>query len=385
MNTRANRRVRGQGRQQLNNMENAQGSNENQAIRMEPVQSIAKIKFDKAVGFALSPTSNGSIEVYLGLLEEAWKEFTREEIEEHLDQYLEIKSVFTESLKKNNMQDNNPSLIHQIAEMQGYEKLPMFSGEFKDWISFRDAFLLEVGESKVLEPRNKLRRLIGCLSGRARRVIGNWPYTDENYEKAWLALITEFENQDLALNEHLHEFLKLNKCQPQDSKALKELVDIAKGKNRDIMTMKGMSGERLADILWRKEVENRLDDGTKTAWLMSGKKEEIATCDELYEFLIKRSRAQEASSAKETSGGNTTRVRAFGCLFCNSLSHSIVTCGDFGRLNVDERRKNCYMNNRCFKCLKQGHTTGRCGDSMQSCRNCGNVRHNELLCMIKPK
>lgn len=67
-------------------------------------------------------------------------------------------------------------------------------------------------------------------------------------------------------------------------------MDIAKVKNIDIMTMKGMSGERLADILWRKEVEN---------WLFA-------------------------------------------------LSHSIVTCGDFGRLNVDERRKNCYMNNRCF-------------------------------------
>lgn len=57
------------------------------------------------------------------------------------------------------------------------------------------------------------------------------------------------------------------------------------------MTMKEMSGERLADILWRNEVENRLEDATKTAWMMSGKKEEIATCDELYEFLVKRSRA----------------------------------------------------------------------------------------------
>lgn len=202
-------------------MTSVQGSNIGQVLTPVPLKSIARIKFDKAVGFALSPTSNGNVEVYLGLLEEAWKEFTREEIEEQLDLYLEIKSVFLEGLKMNNKQDTNPLIIHQLAEMQGYEKLPMFSGEFKDWISFRDAFLLEVGGSAVLEPKNKLRRLMGCLTGRARRVIGNWSYTDENYEKAWQTLVTEFENQDLALNEHLEEFHKLQKCKPNNHQALK--------------------------------------------------------------------------------------------------------------------------------------------------------------------
>lgn len=262
--------------------------------RTNSMRSIARIKFNRAVDFAHSSTEVGNVTVYIDLLEEAWKLFTVEEVEELLDAYLEVKSILFDRLGQKKTETTS-FLALQFSELQGYEKLPKFSGDYQEWISFRDAFMLEVGGSKLLEPKNKLRRLLGCLEGRAKRIVGNWEYADENYQRAWQTLVDEFENQDLAINGHLDELFNLKKCEMADTDSLKELTDIAKGKQRDILSMKNMTEEKLGDILWRKEIERRLDEASLSAWLMSKKAEEIATCEELYDFLSKRARSLEVS------------------------------------------------------------------------------------------
>lgn len=342
-------------------------------------RTIARVKFDRAVNMAFSSVHEINVTVYLSLLEEAWKAMSLEEVEELLDTYIEAKSAYVEKQKQVEMK-NNPSLARQLAEIQGYEKLPEFSGEFQDWISFRDAFVLEVGGSEILEPKQKLRRLLGCLTGRAKRVVGNWEFTDENYDLAWLALINEFENPDLALNGHLDTFYNLKQCRPNDVESLKELLDVAKGKQRDIMNMNGMSGEKLGDILWRKEVERRLDEATRVAWYMSAKREEIATCDELYNFLAKRSRAIDTAKPSGSKAYLPTKSIS-DCLYCLSTSHTLFRCNQFLTLSVENRRKESQKMGCCFGCLKKGHNITTC--YAQACPNCQPQKHHQHLCFKK--
>lgn len=323
------------------------------------------MKFDRAVNFAMSSDPVGNVKVFLALLEEAWKEMSTEEGEELLEIYLEVKSAFMDKLEQVQVQvQNTAPLACQLAEIQGYEKLPIFSEKFEEWIGFRDSFMLEVGCSKVLEPKNKLRRLMSCLSGRAKRVVGNWEFIDENYELAWRALVEEFENPDMALKGHLESFLRLKQCRQDNVEDLKELMDIAKGKQRDIMTMHEMSKERLGDILWKKEVEQRLDEKTKTAWLMSTKKGKIATCEKLYDFLAQRARAVESSKPNTSSVYIKREQRCFYC----SGGHVLSQCQKFTQLSILDRRNEVARLRCCFVCLKPGHRMDTC--SVTACLKC---------------
>lgn len=385
-------------RKRTRNVEDLELNSTNEPTEVEEVENrstsgtntIARIKFNRAVNFALSSES-GNVSVFLGLLEEAWKEMSSKEVEEFLDEYLEVKSILLDRLNNKESQKNS-SLALQLAEMRGYERLPTFSGDFEDWIGFRDAFMLEVGGSKILEPKHKLRRLMGCLEGRARRVIGNWEYKNENYEKAWQILVTEFENQDMAISGHLNEFINIKQCAPHDSEALKELMDVAKGKQRDILSMRNMSFERFADILWRREIEGRLDEKTRAAWLMSAKKEEIATCEELYCFMAKRAKAMEASNPghlrSELSNSvnprnDSSRKIAPECVYCFDTGHPLAFCEEFARLSVNDRNKESSRLGCCFGCLEKGHQVWECQG--EDCPRCPKIKHHSLLCYKKSK
>lgn len=413
MNTRQKRNITGAKRKRVREDGDLQdGISTDRTREVEEVEdtsttaeyTLTRIKFNRVVNFAFSPQP-GNASVFLQLLEEAWKAMSVREVEELIDEYLEVKSILLKKLDHKEAQEK-PSLALQLAEMQGYGKLPVFSGDFEDWIGFRDAFLLEVGSSKILEPKLKLRRLMGCLDGRARRVIGNWEYKNENYEKAWQTLVNEFENQDMAINGYLAEFYDLNKCEEQDPEALKYLMDVAKGKQRDILSMKNMSDGRLADIIWRKEIEKRLDDETRAAWLMSTKTGEIATCEELYSFMAKRAKAIEASipgssrndspweldisSAQEaelsnpgSSRGELAETSERACLYCSETGHSLAFCKEFSRLSVQHRIKEAYKLGCCYACLEIGHNVRVCLE--RACSQCPNIKHHSLLCRKKSK
>lgn len=176
----------------------------------------------------------------------------------------------------------------------------------------------------------------------------------------------------MAINGHLDEFLNLKKCKTADTDSMKELTDIAKGKQRDILSMKHMTEEKLGDILWRKEIEKRLDIATLSGWLMSKKAEEIATCEELYNFLSRRARSLEVSRSGSSmdqlqryqdqedkeqsmdtcksgnSRGNLPRYLMRECLYCGIKNHNISRCYNFVRLSVSDRRKECQKLGCCF-------------------------------------
>lgn len=166
--------------------------------------SDAVTRFVRCESFALHAGEFRKKEllVQMNLLEEAWKRMTMEDQDELLERYVSTKATFLEKLEEPE-QEKETSMAQQVAEMKGLEKLPKFSGDYDEWVDFRDDFQTLLGQSKTISASTKLSNLRACLEGDARLDIQGYPITDENYEICWNILREKYESPDRALNAHL--------------------------------------------------------------------------------------------------------------------------------------------------------------------------------------
>lgn len=346
--------------------------------------SDAVTRFVRCESFALHAGEFRKKEllVQMNLLEEAWKRMTMEDQDELLERYVSTKATFLEKLEEPE-QEKEISMAQQVAEMKGLEKLPKFSGDYDEWVDFRDDFQTLLGQSKTISASTKLSNLRACLEGDARLDIQGYPITDENYEICWNILREKYESPDRALNAHLRRVGEIEKCAPGDTRALANTVDTCRSKLRCILAMKGMSEAKLGNVMWRKDCEQRLDDETVKAWEFSVKKSEIPTCEELFEFVDRRVRAGMAMEAMSVVTTQAPKQKVFKqewfnrkCLICNG-DHQSQACRKYLSWTLEMRKKEMADRRLCFGCFKRGHVAATCQSS--PCSKCQG-KHHATLC-----
>ncbi|CAK1580868.1 unnamed protein product [Parnassius mnemosyne] len=74
-------------------------------------------------------------------------------------------------------------------------KIPVFSGNYSEWQTFRDLYLGLIHNNKTLDGAQKLYYLKGYLTGDAEQLLRNINVTSDNYTASWEKLESMYNNK----------------------------------------------------------------------------------------------------------------------------------------------------------------------------------------------
>ncbi|XP_046407913.1 uncharacterized protein LOC124172514 isoform X1 [Ischnura elegans] len=235
--------------------------------------------------------------------------------------------------------ENNPS--RSVCDQQvrlPIAELPKFSGDFRDWETFRDLMRSIIVDRNDISDVTKLQYLKGALSGEAADLIRTISVTEQNFMLAWQSLKDYYENTRRSISAHLASLLDLK---PMKNESASELRRIHAGAINLLLALEALQRpvghwDDLIVII----TERRLDPQTRRAWEI---KLEESTTPPDYEML------KNFLKTKIMSLDNIESCK----LEPSSLSHS-----PGARNRVPFRRKVLH-DRRGFPITENCHITGR--------------------------
>ena len=321
-------------------------------------------------------------EDYFSRMEEFFYEFKGELVDR-------IEQLETE--KKDIMPQNKTEVKSAITSYTQLPiiSLPKFSGDYNEWVSFRDLFLSVIDSNGNLADVQKLHHLKVNLVGEAAQVIKQFNITNANYRSAWTALSNRHENARALITSQIKLLISQPKISNESASSIKSLIDVtceclASLQNLKVNTVNW-------DPLLIYLLVQKLPPDTHRAW-----EESLSDCKEfptwmmLQKFLELRFRTLEAigdgksktiSSPSKTPHSSNSKIQSFhatqvSCKVCND-NHSLRLCNKFLKMNVKSRSDVVRTKGYCFNCLGHNHLMSKCLSS-QTCSKC-KKKHHTLL------
>lgn len=132
--------------------------------------------------------------------------------------YMDLKTIIKDlayeiqSTITTNTCENVTSDLPKIKPKLPPIPIPKFSGNYTDWISFRDLYLSLIHNDTTLSKIEKHHYLKSCLSGEAEQLLKNFTLTESNYDDAWKKLVERYNNKRIIVNNILHTMLNRKRC-----------------------------------------------------------------------------------------------------------------------------------------------------------------------------
>ncbi|XP_075150684.1 uncharacterized protein LOC142224784 [Haematobia irritans] len=229
-------------------------------------------------------------------------------------------------------------------------EIPIFSGDFSLWSTFRDMFTAVCLRNPRLSSVEKPFHLNQKTKGEPHDIVSKLPLTNENFKVAWENLSARYENKRVLVNIQLKNLFNLTAIPAESASSLKRI-------QRDInlcislLKLYGIKVETW-DPIFTFVCSNLLPDSTLTLWEQTlTDKTIIPKWAELDGFLTNRHRTLESvceirkqdskassSNAKNSSSNQKVRpissnVRTFQnnvsqikCKLCPNECHIIRHC-----------------------------------------------------------
>ncbi|XP_036346477.1 uncharacterized protein LOC118755759 [Rhagoletis pomonella] len=255
-----------------------------------------------------------------------------------------------------------------------------------------------------LSQAQKLYYLKLKTRGKAALLIKNYEMNDQNFELAWDALKSRYENRRLLVDNQLKTLFNIQPIQSENGEKIQAIQTTI---NNCLSTLKsnGVPTENWDPILIHL-CSSKLPDETLALWEQSlDSRKELPLWSEMNKFLTTRYEIVERLSTyrpnkpkastpnytprsstpnhthsfgykNRTHSFNTELKKQVSCKLCNS-NHSLMTCVKFKELSVLERNKFIRDNNYCKNCLACSHSETEC-HSKFTCVYC-QKRHHSLL------
>jgi hypothetical protein len=284
-------------------------------------------------------------------------------------------------------QRGQPQVIVQQVE-SNFARLPTvelgkFSGNFKDWPTFRDLFNGLVHDRKELSKVVKFRYLLASLDDdpkgpRPKRIVDRIEVTDAGYDLAYQALYDRYENKRLIVEEYVSQLFKMKTMQKESSNDLRTLLEET---SRNLRALKALEQPvEHWDTLLVHMICFRLDHDTRRAWENHhARKKELATYEDLSKFLEGRCQVLESleincrkqmtvmkPKIKQETKSFSSTSQDSKCLLCDK-PHSLVTCPKYLLLKVNERQEMIKKKGLCFRCVSKGHLSSQCDAKCEVC------------------
>ncbi|XP_064292652.1 uncharacterized protein LOC135309907 [Plodia interpunctella] len=266
-------------------------------------------------------------------------------------------------------------------------ELPVFSGNYEEWPTYKDLYISLVHNNSSLTNVQKLHYLKTSITSEAAALLRHIQITDTNYALAWEALQRRYGNKRLIVNSLLKRFFMQKKCSTQTASQLKSLLDTTNEILNSLQNLDITTGSWDPLIVFL--VVQKLDPESHKEWeefALTENREELSKWSDLNKFLESKFRTLELvapSTAKNTrerafhvSTESPTSTSEKSCIMC-SENHALCRCVKFVQMQLPERSQYVQSNKLCFNCLTPGHAVRKCRNRM-SCRKC-NRRHHTLL------
>jgi hypothetical protein len=264
-------------------------------------------------------------------------------------------------------------------------QLPLFSGLFTEWVTFKDTFLNLIHNNNSLSGVQKFHYLQSSLTGEARQNIEHLTISNENYATAWQILSNRYENNRLIIHHHIRAIFNLSAIS-KDPKSLRQLLQTAT-MHLKVLNSLNRPTNHWDDLLVH-IITSKFDQITILAW-ESSLTNEIPTYQQLEDFMTQRCQTLESlqvtsldlnaqksdSKSKHFSNPPTKTIVATTCCFCKK-SHNLYHCKDFLSLTIPQRISEIRKLKLCTNCLRESHKVESCTSS--TCRKCSR-KHNTLL------
>lgn len=365
-----------------------------------------KLNFEKCPKERLT---EAYITTRLDFLEEQWKSFTDThrtiltEIEVvdyrkssyYIDQvyeatleiYYDYKTMLKESLdniveKASTVKNNNqPSIVTTMSEVKLPKiTIPIFSGDYSEWTSFRDLFMSLIHNNPNLDNVQKLHYLKAHLAGEADQLLRHVSVSDANYSEAWTLLNNRFSNRKYLSNCLLQRLISQPIIAHESSKAIKALLDTT----ADCLTGLKNQGVDVSswDLIVIYLLSSKLDSETRKLWeAQINKTDDFPTTEQFKLFLEHRFRSLEFLVLKSKPVPTNIRVNVHHattvvCQFC-SESHRLFNCKSFAAESIETRREFARINSLCYNCMVPGYSAFLCRQ-ISRCHKC-NKKHHSLL------
>lgn len=281
-----------------------------------------------------------------------------------------------------------------------------FDGTITQWRAFRDKFNSAVHNNQQIPPVFKFQHLLASLKGGAKRTLGDWDCTAENYVEAWDRLNDVYNRPYLTIMSHLKRLTTLPAMEKASYSALRSLVDRTNDIVRQLNVLGAPTEHWNLFIVFL--IQERLDETIKREWEMH-RQNELPTLAEITAFLDRQANAlltdqletdhnkrnnkrrfgdkskndtkPESKNESQPSAGSKANDK-FPCLMCKE-DHPLHKCQRFRNLKLETKKK--FVENRklCENCLRPSFIhnkfDGRC--MYDGCNKCpGKPRHSSTLC-----
>jgi Pao retrotransposon peptidase./Putative peptidase (DUF1758)./Integrase core domain./Protein of unknown function (DUF1759). len=228
-------------------------------------------------------------------------------------------------------------------------------------------------------------------------VIENFQLTADNYQLAYQALVTRYQNTRRIAVTYLNKILDHKFSNIPSLSGLKTFVQIHQN---SIQAIKALNIGDLANFLLVSLALRNLDSRTARAFEEKQTNAAIPSFDDLLEFVEHQIKILEMSSTLNPASNSAPRNKSSSaanpklalitanqekrspsqvfskCLLCHK-GHSLSMCPNFSHLKMDEKIQFVRRHRRCFNCLGS-HLKVDC-PSTASCRKCSSKSHHTLL------
>lgn len=194
------------------------------ARQSELSESIANAAANLAK-FGGDSINDSAVEIRLAQLRENWREFkdNHTRLRSMTLGMSEIKhSERVDYFGGNRYSDIEEKFLKSATCMAGLLKaeVPSFSGEFADWLEFKDAFTAAIIQNDRLTSVEKLQRLKTHVRGNAAKILGPIQVMGGNLDNAWEKLGNHYDNPRKLVDAHISILMNLP---PMASESASEL------------------------------------------------------------------------------------------------------------------------------------------------------------------
>jgi hypothetical protein len=290
--------------------------------------------------------------------------------------------IATRTMENSRSTANNTTRSIKLPQLT----IKPFSGQYDEWMCFRDLFNRTIGEATDLSDAQKLQYLKSLVTGPAEKLLRGVTVSEANFKPAWEKLVARYECENTIITQLLANCSNVPKMTNETPQAYRQLADELDGNLRTLEAVNEYARGREPWVI--NEFLSKCSASAREGWARHLKDTENKepTGEQLLGFLNTTAQIKETAVTKtdvkdkKAHQGGTYAVTSSseGDIKCPSCdgAHSLYNCNTFLGKNLEERKTLAFAKRLCLNCLRPGHRQNVCTSG--SCRIC-QKKHNTLL------
>ncbi|GFQ98582.1 uncharacterized protein TNCT_68331 [Trichonephila clavata] len=215
------------------------------------------------------------------------------ELEEFEERYFNLSAKFNDKLDELNVlnlsgtQNSVASSITSNSNVSNFRlpklSIPQFSGNFKDWINFKDLFVSTVHSQISLPNIEKFQYLKGLLTNEPASLIKHIPLSNDSYEEAWQKLLDRYDNKKQIVQSLIKTFLDQKPIFEANSLNLRKLLDTSDECLRGLNALGEQASSKDCWLIYL--LLQKIDPESKRLWAVKSSEEEFPNMKAFLDFL----------------------------------------------------------------------------------------------------